>query len=90
VKERISRLLLQMHSRLDTDLISATHVALSKMVGTDRPTVTLTLAALEKDGAIEAAGHGSIGIANRKKLEKQACACYLISKRFDAELGLKT
>jgi len=89
VKERISRLLLQMHSRLDADLISATHVALSKMVGTDRPTVTLTLAALEKDGAVEA-GHASIAITNRKKLEKQACACYLISKRFDAELGLRT
>ena len=78
-----------MHNRLDTDLISATHVALSKMGGTDRPTVTLTLAALEQDGAIEA-GHGSIGITNRKKLEKQACACYVISKRFDAELGLRT
>jgi len=89
VKERISRLLLLMHNRLDADLISTTHIVLSKMVGTDRPTITLTLAALEQDGAIEA-GHGSIVIANRKKLEKQACACYLISKRFDAELGLRT
>jgi CRP-like cAMP-binding protein len=89
VKERISRLLLPMHNRLDTDVISTTHIVLSKMVGTDRPTVTLTLAALEEDGAIEA-GHGTIAITNRKKLEKQACACYLISKRFDAELGLRT
>jgi len=89
VKERISRLLLLMHNRLDADLISTTHNVLSKMVGTDRPTITFTLGALEQDGAIEAR-HGSIAIANRKKLEKQACPCYLISKRFDAELGLRT
>jgi hypothetical protein len=87
VKERIARLLLLMHNRLDTDLISTTHIVLSKMVGTDRPTVTLTLAALEQDGAIEG-GHASIAITNRKKLEKQACACYSISKRFDSELEL--
>ena len=43
-----------------------------------------------KTAHIEAAGHGSIAIINRKKLEKQACACYVISKRFDAELGLRT
>jgi len=89
VKERISRLLLLLHNRLDADLIGTTHLELSKMVGTDRPTVTIALAALEQDGAIEG-GHASIAITNRQKLEKQACACYLISKRFDAELGLRT
>ena len=89
VKERISRLLLLMHNRLEADLISTTHIVLSKMVGTDRPTVTLTLATLEQDGCIEV-GRASIAIINRKKLEKEACACYLVSKRFDAELGLRT
>jgi CRP-like cAMP-binding protein len=89
VKARLARLLLTMHNRLDTDLISTTQHALSRMVGTDRPTVTLSLSSLQQDGAIEV-GYASINISKRKKLEKQACACYLISKRFDAELGLRT
>jgi hypothetical protein len=54
-----------MHNRLDTDLIRRTHIVLPTMVGTDRPTVTLTLAFLEQDGAIEG-GHASIAITNRK------------------------
>jgi CRP-like cAMP-binding protein len=89
VKQRIARLFLSMHNRIDSDLISTTHEAVSKMVGTDRPTVSIALAALEQDGLMKC-GHASISITDRENLEKQTCGCYLISKRFDAELGLRS
>jgi len=64
-------------------------VILSKMVGSDRPSVTIAVAELERDGVIER-GRASISIKNRRKLEKQSCRCYSVFKMFNAELGLRS
>jgi len=89
VKQRLARWLLLTHDRLDSNLIRTTHDFLSKLVGTDRPTVTLAVAELERDRIIQR-GRASISINNRRKLEKQACECYSVFRSFNAELELRT
>lgn len=75
------------HDRLDSDVINITHDFLSKMIGTDRPTVSVAVAELERDGIV-ARSRGSIQIVNRHRLEQQSCQCYAALKQFNAELGL--
>jgi len=88
VKQRLARWLLLTHDRLDSNLIRTTHDFLSRMVGTDRPSVTLALAELEREGIIQPS-RGSILIENRRKLEQRSCECYSLFRRFNSELGLQ-
>lgn len=88
VKQRLARYLLLIHDRIDSDIIRTTHEFLSKMVGTGRPTITLSVAELERDGIIDC-DRGSISIAKRRKLETQTCECYAVFQRFNAERGLR-
>ncbi len=87
VRQRLARWLLVTHDRLDTNLITTTHDFLAKMIGTDRPTVSVALADLERDGIV-ARSRGSILIVNRPGLEQQSCECYRTFKQFNTELGL--
>ena len=89
VKRRLARWLLLTHDRVDSDLIRTTHDYLSRMVGTDRPTVTLAVAELERNGVIQRA-RASISIDDRGKLEQESCECYGLFKAFNAESGLRT
>lgn len=89
VKERLARWLLSTHDRLSGDVIAMTHDFLSKLVGTDRATVTVTLAQLERCGALRQS-RGAITVANRGKLEEASCECYRVYQRFNGELGLRT
>jgi CRP-like cAMP-binding protein len=86
---RLPRWLLLTHDRVDSDLIRTTHDYLSRMVGTDRPTVTLAVAELERNGVIQRA-RASISIDDRRKLEQESCEGYGLFKAFNAELGLRT
>lgn len=88
VKRRLARWLLLTHDRLHSNAIRTTHDLVSKMVGTDRPTVTLAVAELEQDGVVQR-GRASISIHNRRKLEQEACECYALSRAFNVELGLR-
>jgi CRP-like cAMP-binding protein len=87
IKQRLARWLLLTHDRLDSDLIRTTHDILSRLVGTDRPTVTLAMAEFEREGILRP-GRGSILIENRRKLEQNSCECYSLFQRFNSELGL--
>jgi len=87
VRQRLSRWLLVTLDRIDSDLVTTTHEFLSKMIGTDRPTVSVAIGDLERDGII-LRSRGSILIVNRALLEQQSCKCYAIFKQFNAELGL--
>ncbi len=87
VKQRLARWLLVTHDRLDSNVIATTHDYLAKMVGTDRPTVSVALAELQRDGGI-LSNRGSITIADRQRLERQACECYQIFRQFNVETGL--
>lgn len=88
VRQRLARWLLLTHDRLDSNLVRTTHDFLSRMVGTDRPSVTLALAELEREGIIQPS-RGSILIENRRKLEQISCECYSLFRRFNPELGLQ-
>jgi CRP-like cAMP-binding protein len=87
VRQRLARWLLVTLDRIDSDLITTTHDFLSKMIGTDRPTVSVAIGDLERDGTI-LRNRGSIFVVNRPLLEQQSCKCYATFKRFNTELGL--
>jgi hypothetical protein len=58
------------------------------MMGTDRATVSLAAAALQKKGILEYV-RGAVKIVNRRKLEKCACECYEVIRQFENDLGLR-
>jgi CRP-like cAMP-binding protein len=87
VRQRLARWLLVTLDRIDSNLITTTHDFLSKMIGTDRPTVSVAVADLERDGIISRS-RGSIFVVNRALLEQQSCKCYAAFKQFNVELGL--
>ena len=87
VKQRLARWLLVTHDRLQSDVLHTTHEFLSKMIGTDRPTVSVAVAELEQEGIISHT-RGSIVIINRPGLERQSCECYSAIQKFNAEVGL--
>jgi CRP-like cAMP-binding protein len=87
VRQRLARWLLVTLDRIDSDLITTTHDFLSKMIGTDRPTVSVAIGDLERDGTI-LRNRGSIFVVNRPLLEQQSCKCYATFKQFNTELGL--
>ena len=89
VRQRVARWLLVTHDRIDSDVIRITHDFLSKMVGTDRATVSVATAELERAGVIRQ-GHASLAIENRRKLEAQSCDCYELFRKLNPELGLRT
>jgi CRP-like cAMP-binding protein len=87
VKQRVARWLLAAHDRMDSDVIRTTHEFLAKLVGTDRPTVSVAMAKLEQKGIRR--GRASIHIVQREALEQEACECYAALQRFNADLGLE-
>ena len=88
VRQRLARWLLVTHDRLESDTVATTHDFLSKMIGTDRPTVSVAIADLEREGIV-ARSRGSIQIVNRAGLEQLSCRCYAAYQQFNAELGLQ-
>jgi len=74
--------------RVDLESLSITHDFLATMLGTDRTTVSLAAAVLQKRKLIEYT-RGAVKIVNRKKLEDSACECYGITQQYNGELGLK-
>jgi hypothetical protein len=58
------------------------------MMGTDRSTVSLAAAVMQKRGVIDYVP-GAVKIVNRRKLEKSACECYDVIRQFEDDLGLR-
>lgn len=86
-KQRLARRLLLIFDRIDSDNLVITHESISRMVGTDRPSISIALAELQREKVI-AVGRGSLSLLNRRKLEEQSCECYRILSQFNEELGL--
>jgi CRP-like cAMP-binding protein len=87
VKQRLARWLLLTRDRIDSDVIATTHDYLAKLVGTDRPTVSVALAELQREGTI-LGSRGAISVVNRSRLRQHACECYSLFCQFNAEMGL--
>ena len=86
--QRLARWLLMCQDRVDSEVLPLTHEFLAQMLGSGRPSVSLTAAALEQAGLIENL-RGKVRILNRKSLEAAACECYAVVQHFNGGLGLK-
>jgi CRP-like cAMP-binding protein len=84
VEKRLARWLLMAQDRVVSELLPITHDFLATMLGTDRPSVSLAAGVLQKAGMIEYS-RGSVKILNRAELEKAACECYGVIRRYSAE-----
>jgi CRP-like cAMP-binding protein len=88
IERRLARWLLMAQDRVDAGLVAMTHDFLATMLGTDRPSVSVAAANLQRKEIIDYT-RGSVRILNRKELEKCACECYQIIQQFNGEIGLK-
>ncbi|HYE30096.1 MAG TPA: Crp/Fnr family transcriptional regulator [Methylomirabilota bacterium] len=75
IDQRAARWLLLTRDRVDSDSYPLTHEFLSQMLGVRRASVTLAVANLKRQGAIEYR-RGIITVVSREKLEAAACDCY--------------
>ena len=75
VTQRCCRWLLQTRDRVDDDTFLLKQEFLAVMLGVHRPTVTVVLRALQREGLI-ASGYGRIRILKRRRLEAASCECY--------------
>jgi CRP-like cAMP-binding protein len=88
IEQRLARWLLVTQDRVDAGFLPITHDFLATMLGTDRPSVSLAAATLQKKDILKYT-RGAVKILNRKRLEKIACECYGAIQQFNGELGLK-
>src|SRR4029077_4697111 len=88
IQQRLARWLLMTQDRVDAGTLPITHDFIATMLGTDRSTVSLAAAVLQKGGVIEYV-KGAVKIVNRRKLQNFACECYAVIKQFEDDLGLR-
>jgi CRP-like cAMP-binding protein len=77
IEERLARWLLHMHDWVCVDHLSLTQEFIASMLGTRRPTVTITAGALARAGLITYR-RGEISIVDRVGLEDAACEDYAV------------
>jgi CRP-like cAMP-binding protein len=75
VEARISRWLLEIRDRCDTDRLLLTQSDLAAMLGVRRTTVTLVAGRLQNLGAIRCR-RGYVYVTNREILERCSCECF--------------
>ncbi|GAB4535014.1 MAG: Crp/Fnr family transcriptional regulator [Pleurocapsa sp.] len=80
LEQRLSRWLLEVQERLNSNEIPLTQEFISNMLGVRRPAVTLTIQKLKKEGCISYS-RGAILIINQNKLENCSCECFENVKR---------
>jgi CRP-like cAMP-binding protein len=88
IQQRLARWLLMTQDRVHLGVLPITHDFIATMMGTDRSTVSLAAAVLQKKGIIEYV-RGAVKVVNRRKLQNSACECYGVIQQFEAELGLR-
>lgn len=88
IEHRLARWLLIMQDRVDNGSLHITHDFLATLLGTDRPSVSLAAALLQRKGTIGYT-RGAIRIVNRKLLEEATCECYSVMQQFNGLLGLR-
>jgi hypothetical protein len=58
------------------------------MMGTDRSSVSVAAAVMQKKGIIEYV-RGAVRVVNRRKLQSSSCECYGVIQQFEDDLGLR-
>jgi CRP-like cAMP-binding protein len=87
VTQRSCRWLLQTRDRVDDDTFSLKQEFLAVMLGVHRPTVTVVLRTLQREGLITSR-YGRIRILERDRLEAAACECYGVIRATFERVGL--
>jgi CRP-like cAMP-binding protein len=88
IQQRLARWLLMTQDRVNLGVLPITHDFIATMMGTDRSTVSLAAAVLQKKGIIEYV-RGAVKVVNRRKLQSSACECYAVIQQFEDDLGLR-
>ena len=88
IERRLARWLLMAQDRVDAGFVAITHDFLATMLGTDRPSVSVAAANLQRREIIDYT-RGAVRILNRKKLEGSACECYQVIQNFNGAIDLK-
>jgi CRP-like cAMP-binding protein len=88
IQQRLARWLLMTQDRVNLGVLPITHDFIATMMGTDRSTVSLAAAVLQKKGIIEYV-RGAVKVVNRRKLQESTCECYAVIQQFEDELGLR-
>jgi CRP-like cAMP-binding protein len=88
IQQRLARWLLMTQDRVNLGVLPITHDFIATMMGTDRSTVSLAAAVLQKKGMIEYV-RGAVKVVNRRKLQNSACECYAVIQQFEDDLGLR-
>ncbi|MBD2039389.1 Crp/Fnr family transcriptional regulator [Microcoleus sp. FACHB-672] len=89
LEERLSRWLLLVQHRLQSDELPLTQEYISQMLGTRRSGVTVAAGTLQQAGIISYK-RGKINILNQENLEATACECYqVIQSEFARLLNLE-
>lgn len=84
--ERLARLLLQLQDRTSSASVALTHDALSAIVGTSRPTMSLLVRSFEIASLISTR-RGGITVVDRDGLERNACSCYRVTSDLFRKVG---
>ncbi|MGA7109982.1 MAG: Crp/Fnr family transcriptional regulator [Terracidiphilus sp.] len=86
IEERLSRWLLMVQDRVESDQFYLTQEFLAEMLGIRRTSVSATAASLQKSGLIQYR-RGNIRIVDRARLQAAACECYPIVQNLSGKLG---
>jgi len=79
-EQRLARWILICSDRAQEDVLKLSQEFLAGMLGSARPTVTITARKLKSLGLIKYS-RGIVHILDKEGLEKQACECYRLVKR---------
>ncbi len=83
IEQRLARWLLMTHDRAEDDTFPMTQEFLSRMLGVQRPGVTLAVGALTRTGLVRHA-RGVMHVLDRRGLEASTCECYgIVRRRYD-------
>jgi CRP-like cAMP-binding protein len=88
IQQRLARWLLMTQDRVNLGVLPITHDFIATMMGTDRSTVSLAAAVLQKKGIIEYV-RGAVKVVNRRELQNSTCECYGVIQQFENDLGLR-
>ena len=86
LQERCARWILMTLDRVDADRFAVTKEFLAQLLGTNRPTVSVLVSALEKAGILKVEGR-EVTLADRDRLKEAACECYDIIRKTYAAVG---
>jgi CRP-like cAMP-binding protein len=85
---RIAKWLTMTQDRAASNKFSMTHEHLAGLLGTDRPSVSVVAAELQKAGIIKYR-RGVVTILSRRKLKARACECYEVLQEYYSDLSQK-